>query len=238
MRVRLNLPSGQGQLYRQTIMTSSFAAPQLNAAFNRHCRSHAGKFKLVSQPTGVLSQVVPQVRQLFERFRCGSAAAAPDARFDFFKASVWPRLLEGAAGGLLLFVPSYFDFVRLRNFLKAEEADFAVLSEYSSFPQVTRSRAQFFQRKKRLLLYTERAHFYNRYRIRGIQDVVFYGVPDHAHYYSELINLVQTGSVATAHHATVTTLFCQFDALALGRVVGHSRAGKMLAADTPTFMFC
>jgi U3 small nucleolar RNA-associated protein 25 len=56
-----------------------------------------------------------------------------------------------------------------RNFLKAEEADIAVLSEYSSFPQVTRARAHFFQRQRRLMLYTERAHFYHRYRIRGIQ---------------------------------------------------------------------
>lgn len=61
MRVRLHLLASQGQLYRQTIMTSSFPAPQLNAAFNQLCTSHAGKFKLVSQPTGVLAQVVPQV---------------------------------------------------------------------------------------------------------------------------------------------------------------------------------
>jgi U3 small nucleolar RNA-associated protein 25 len=27
----------------------------------------------------------------------------------------------------------------------------------------------FFQRRKRLMMYTERAHFYHRYRIRGIQ---------------------------------------------------------------------
>jgi U3 small nucleolar RNA-associated protein 25 len=56
-----------------------------------------------------------QVRQLFERFSCTSAAAAPDARFEFFKTQLWPRLAEGAAGGgLLLVVPSYFDFVRIR----------------------------------------------------------------------------------------------------------------------------
>jgi hypothetical protein len=47
---------------RQTIMTSSFANPQLNATFNRHTSSHAGKFRLVATPTGVLGQVVPQVR--------------------------------------------------------------------------------------------------------------------------------------------------------------------------------
>ncbi|WIA34691.1 hypothetical protein OEZ86_013004 [Tetradesmus obliquus] len=246
MRVRLHLLASQGQLYRQTIMSSSFASPQLNAAFSSLCCSHAGKFRLVAQPSGVLGQVVPQVRQLFERFAAPSSAAAADARFEFFKASLWPRLAEAGGGGLLLVVPSYFDFVRLRNFLKAQEAEFAVLSEYCSFAAVTRARALFFQRRVRLMLYTERAHFYHRYRIRGIQDIMFYGLPEHAHFYSELVNLVQSGgpgggagAAAGGHHATITALFCQFDALALSRVVGQGRAAKMLAAgSTPTFVFC
>jgi U3 small nucleolar RNA-associated protein 25 len=55
-----------------------------------------------------------QVRQLFERFSCASAAAVADARFEAFKTQLWPRLAEGAGGGLLLVVPSYFDFVRIR----------------------------------------------------------------------------------------------------------------------------
>lgn len=158
MRVRRHLLAGQGQLYRQTLLTSSFPAPQLNAVFGRLCCSHAGKLRLVPQPAGVLAQVVPQVRaaahatglcccaalaglrgaaahrrarsvharirparpralqvrQVFERFDAPSAAAAADARFAAFTASLWPRLADAAGGGLLLFVPSYFDFVRLR----------------------------------------------------------------------------------------------------------------------------
>jgi U3 small nucleolar RNA-associated protein 25 len=170
-----------------------------------------------------------------------------------------------------------------RSFLKAEEADFSALSEYSEFADVTRARARFYQRHTRLLLYTERAHFYHRYCIRGIQvwwclraadvstpacspagialaapcvltscvstshhtscllqDIVFYGLPDHAHFYAELVNLVQTGGAAAGgHHATITSLFCAFDALALGRVVGASRAAKMLTpGSSPTFVFC
>lgn len=54
------------------------------------------------------------MRQLFERFAAPSSAAAADVRFEFFKASLWPRLAEAGGGGLLLVVPSYFDFVRLR----------------------------------------------------------------------------------------------------------------------------
>jgi hypothetical protein len=61
MRVRLHLLASQGRLYRQTIITSSFTTPLLNAAFNKLCCSHAGKLRLLAQPVGVLAQVVPQV---------------------------------------------------------------------------------------------------------------------------------------------------------------------------------
>jgi U3 small nucleolar RNA-associated protein 25 len=56
-----------------------------------------------------------QVRQMFERFTPPDATRLPEARFDFFRTAVWPRLQEGASGGgLLLVVPDYLDFLRLR----------------------------------------------------------------------------------------------------------------------------
>lgn len=64
------------------------------------------------------AHVVPQVRQMFERFSAPSPADAAAARLAFFKSKLWPRLRESGASGLLIFVPSYFDFVRLRNFLR------------------------------------------------------------------------------------------------------------------------
>lgn len=56
---------------------------------------------------------------------------------------------------------------RHRNFFTAEDVSFAALSEYTDAAASTRARALFAQGRRRLLLYTERAHFYFRYRIRG-----------------------------------------------------------------------
>ncbi len=59
---------------------------------------------------------------------------------------------------------------RLRNFFKAEDPElFEAISEYTSGPDVTGARNRFFQRRARVLLYTERSHFYHRHRIRGIR---------------------------------------------------------------------
>jgi hypothetical protein len=62
---------------------------------------------------GVLSQVLPQARQVFERLPHSDAAGAADARFAHFVRSVWPRVQSGERStGQLIYVPSYFDFVR------------------------------------------------------------------------------------------------------------------------------
>jgi len=155
---------------------------------------------------------------------------------------------------MLLFVPHYFDFVRLRNFLSAEDADlFETISEYTAPPDVTAARSRFYHRRVKLLMYTERAHFYHRHRIRGIRDIMFYAPPEHAMFYPDLLNLMEdTGRAPTgpggqpqdpetptlAHHSTVGLLFCRWDALNLERLVGAARAKKMINGESSTFMFC
>lgn len=74
-----------------------------------------------------------------------------------------------AAAGQLIFARSYFDFVRLRNFLKEEGASFVGLCEYTKHSDVSRGRSNFFHGRRRIMLYTERAHFYHRYRLRGVK---------------------------------------------------------------------
>jgi U3 small nucleolar RNA-associated protein 25 len=81
---------------------------------------------------------------------------------------------------------------------------------------------------------------------------VFYALPEHAHFYSELLNLSEGAAAAAAPgpapeaaaaeaaagaQGSVAALFCRYDALALARVVGAARARKMLAAESGTFLF-
>lgn len=62
----------------------------------------------------------------------------------------------------LIYMPSYFDYVRLRNYMKREEINFASICEYSSRSEVSRGRHFFQQGEKRFVLFTERFHFYKR----------------------------------------------------------------------------
>ena len=63
----------------------------------------------------------------------------------------------------MIFVPSYFDFVRLRNHMSREEMNFVPLSEHTSSSDVSRARSHFFHGHTHFLLCTERIHFFKRY---------------------------------------------------------------------------
>jgi U3 small nucleolar RNA-associated protein 25 len=104
-----------------------------------------------------------------------------ETRFTFFRDSVLPRLQQSTQSRTMVFVPSYFDYVRVRNLYRKKckdfELTFCVLSEYSSNREVTQSRSGFFHGEVNFMLMTERFHFFRRYRIRGVHNIVFYGLP-------------------------------------------------------------
>lgn len=66
-------------------------------------------------------------------------------------------------------MPSYFDYVRLRNFFTEQNIDFAGLSEYASPSELARGRSLFADGRARVALLTERCHFYHRARLRNVQ---------------------------------------------------------------------
>ena len=71
--------SGRGALYRQTVLLSSFASAEMNALLARSCRNHGGKARLWPTHKGVLSQIIPQARQVFERLPAALAAGGAPA---------------------------------------------------------------------------------------------------------------------------------------------------------------
>ncbi|TMW85380.1 hypothetical protein EJD97_023252 [Solanum chilense] len=230
MRIRQWYLDGQAPFYRQSIILSSHINPDINGLFNHHCLNHEGKVKLASEYKGVLPKVVLQIRQIYERFDANTAEDADDARFDYFTKKVFPKIKDSTQGGIMLFISSYFEFIRVRNFLKSQEASFCLLGEYTEQSDISRARGRFFDGKKKIMLYTERAHFYHRYKIRGIQNLIIYSLPERKEFYPEVVNLLQ-GSACTV-------LFSRFDQLRLERIVGTAASKRMVTSDKGVFVFC
>ncbi|CAL5077273.1 unnamed protein product [Urochloa decumbens] len=232
MRIRPWYLDQHAQYYRQTILLSSYLTPEINALFNGLCFSYEGKIKTVTEYAGVLSKIQLEVRQVYERFDTSSITEADDARFDYFCNKVYPKIQDLDEGGLLLFVSSYFEYIRISNFLKSKEASFCRVGEATSQQDISRSRLWFFEGKKKILLYSERSHFYHRYKIRGTKHLLIYSLPGRKEFYPELVNML-----GESENRKCNVLFSRLDLLKLERIVGTSSARRLISSDKSMFVF-
>eukprot|EP00892_Ulva_mutabilis_P002219 jgi/Ulvmu1/11999/UM083_0011.1 len=234
MRVRPYFLENCAKMYRQTVVLSSFEAPELNVLTSGFC-NHEGMAKISCKYDGVLHRVIPRAHHLFEKIPAESPQHAAEQRFHHFAKHVWTRVADARSPGVLLFVSSYFDFVRVRNFLKAQGASFSVYCEYTAGSDVLRARSRFAKQERKVLLYTERAHFYFRPTLRGVNEVVFYSLPQHAEFYQELVDMAQPR--AADLYCPVQAVVSKFDFLAMKRIIGDRRAKVVIASEATSVVF-
>ncbi|BFZ61720.1 rRNA-binding ribosome biosynthesis protein utp25 [Saitoella coloradoensis] len=235
-RVRSWYLDDRARFMRQTLVFTQYNTPELNALFNKDMRNLSGKVKTRHPCEGSINDVGAHIRQNFLRMDLANPADDPDVRFKHFITGVLPGLLRSSGnGGLMIFIPSYFDFVRLRNHLESIDASVAALSEYTKGPDVARGRTLFAQGRKKIMLYTERAHHFRRYDIKGVTSLYMYGLPEHPQFYPELVRfLARSVAEGIADQGAVKCrgLFTKFDALKLERIVGTKRAGAMCSPQS------
>lgn len=243
-----SLEDGWARHYRQTMCFAGIVTPEINSIFNRFSCNYAGVVRTAASVSGgSIRQVVVQLPQVFHRFQASSAGEEPEARFQHFVTKILPQFArDSITSRTLLFVPSYLDYVRLRNHLRRQEVSFAQICEYTDPGKVAQARYRFVHSLRRHLLYTERVHFFHRYRLKGIRHLLFYQLPVMPHFYSELCNLTllqgkarhANAGGAADKYLTCTVLFSKYDAHRLAAVVGTDRAAQMAAsADKDVSLF-
>lgn len=67
---------------------------------------------------------------------CDSLATQDDSRFEYFVGTVLPQVLRSNQAHTAVFVPSYFDYVRVRNHLMKNKASVVNVHEYSRGSEV------------------------------------------------------------------------------------------------------
>ncbi|RLN86285.1 hypothetical protein BBJ28_00001845 [Nothophytophthora sp. Chile5] len=252
-----------GAYFRQTVVFAHGVEPTLNSLMNKTCRNVAGVVKFVrryeaADGSASISRVVPQVKQIFQRVdleHAGRLAAKDEVelRFEYFKKHVFEPLLDHPRKHVLIFIPSYFDYVRVRNLFGDSMNKKLIRSgqccEYTTNQQVSRARTSFFHGKCHVLLFTERFHFYHQYHIRGVHQLIWYGLPVMGDFYAEMLNMLPTGEAHEEHDGLEASsldgkssiaLFTRLDLLRMQRIVGNKRAERMCQpkAAKPTFLFC
>ena len=252
-RVRDWYLDGNAKYLRQTILYSSFNFPPLNRFFTRNMLNVTGKVRYSKKEDGAMINFDFPTRQTFSRLDVTSPVTEPDDRFKYFTTTILPSLIKhskyrvGAGQGVLIYLPSYADFVRVRNYLASssdtQDISFGSISEYTTARDVARARSHFFSGRHSALLYTERAHHFRRYHLKGVKRVIMYGLPENPIFYKEIVGGYLGSSITSAkvnaRETSVRILFSRLDALKLERVVGTGRLLPMIqekAGDTFDFV--
>ena len=243
-RVRNSYLDGHAKYLRQTIILSAYLTPEINSLVSSHLHNYAGRVKYLPSYKGAMLEVsnrlpMPVVQTIL-RFESPSPLNDGDARFKHFTTTILPQLIRDRKNqsGVLLFVPNYADFTQVRNHLsnsrEGTTISFGSISEYTPVKDVSRARSHFMNGRHSLLLYSERAHHYFRYRLRGVRKVVFYGLPENPVFWTEVIGLLgleggNSESRDTTGKGAVRALFSKWDVLKLERVVGTGRVGRLIS---------
>lgn len=241
-RVREWYLDGNAKYLRQTILYSGFNFPSLNRIFTRHMLNTTGKLRYSKKEDGAMIDLSVPTRQTFSRLEVTSPVSEPDDRFKYFTTAILPSLTKhsnyraGSGQGVLIYLPSYADFVRVRNHLASspdtQGISFGSISEYASIRDVARARSHFFSGRHSVLLYTERAHHFRRYHLKGVKRVIMYGLPENPVFYKEIVDGYLGSSITStrvnARETSVRTLFSRFDSLKLERIVGTGRLFAMI----------
>ncbi|RDW91322.1 putative U3 small nucleolar RNA-associated protein 25 [Coleophoma crateriformis] len=246
-RIRNWYLDNNAQYFRQTIALAAFNTPELNTQFFNRSKNWSGKVKINASYPGAIQELGLKVKQTFSRLESPSFATDPDARFTYFTTAIIPALTRHSkdSTGTVIFIPSYLDFVRVRNYFSTSPAtsklSFGSISDYTDVKDVSRARSHFLTGRHSVLLYTERAHHFWRYRIKGVRKVIMYGLPDNPIFYKEIVGgylsrSVQEGQLEPGQ-GSVRVIFSKWDVMKLERVVGTERVGKMIREKGDTFDF-
>jgi len=239
-RIRPYFLSDQAKHWRQLILSGRFVDPHILSAFKKYAKNHSGVARLrvpTRMENASISRVVLPIRQVFQRVHVTSIAHQSEERLSFFEEKVLPQIISSKQHHTLIFIPSYFDYVYVRNLFLRKELDFCSVTEYARTTEVNRGRARFLQGRKPILLYTGRAHYFLRHEIKGARHLIFYGLPEHAPFYHDHVNLLGEGLDDDADRTASTfVLFSKYDAHALERVVGASHASRMIQGEKTTFL--
>jgi U3 small nucleolar RNA-associated protein 25 len=241
-RVREYLLAGQARYWRQLIFYSNLIDPSFLSTFKRHASCIEGIVRLrrrVYNNEAALVKVIVATKQIFQRVSCDSFSTQGDERLKYFQKKVLPQIQEGKRSFTMIYVPSYFEFISLRNLFLKKEMNFVSVTEYARVSEVSRGRARFLQGRKPIMLYTGRAHFFGRHLIKGAKHLIVYGLPEHAEFYSDVVNMLNLGHEGNDEQmgSSCLVLFTKYEAHSLERICGKQNCERMLKGEKSTFMF-
>ncbi|GMG28009.1 unnamed protein product [Ambrosiozyma monospora] len=223
-------------------------------------KAAVNQYKLRLLKSGLIDNKVNKLRQVFLRFQVDQLTKSADSRFEFFKNIILSQIINKLSyeTGTLVYIPSYIDYIRVKNYLSDINISAVGIDEYSSQKELTRNRFSFKSGKVKIMLYTERLHFYKRFELKGVRNVIFYGLPTDPIFYSEVLNFIVDNKIRSEMSTTpkfdqaededdeevdeddtidfnlcmIRVMFSKLDMMKLDKLVGLKLANELIQADS------
>lgn len=245
-RIRMAYINDQSRFLTQNLVFCEYTTPNTNNIINRRSMNLGGKVKLrplYDSKNCVMNSIGMGIQQIFQRFECDDPISNSEARFKFFINTILPSLAKSTSydDGLLIFIPSYYDYLRVKSYMKkSTKYTFGSIDEYCSQSKLSKNRSAFASGKIKILLYTERLHYFRRLDISGVKSIIMYGLPANPLFYKELVRFIGKSifkNDADINLSLVKIIFSRWDALFLGRIVGDARAALLSTDKNEIFEF-
>lgn len=212
-RVRQYFLNGHARFYRQNIWLSSVLTPHLQHLFGQYCENKNGRIRLrpaeytpvtpyINHPRNTIRQIVYRI-DLSANITTQQTLTAKqmkkmndtvyEKKLNMWFHDLWPRMKDWYQheGNTVIFVPSSYDFVRIRNIMKQKYIDYCIFSEYSDQRMIDSYRSRIRDGKAKFILVSERYWVFNRSLLHGIHHIVWYGVPTMPEVYVDFLNFIK-----------------------------------------------
>ena len=228
-RVKPYFLDNKSKYHRQTILLGEFITAEVMGLLSTDMQNIKGRVRIKRTYNGILNEIGFRIKHTFLRIESKSPLTDPDVRFTYFTNHILRQIASAEQSGTLIFLPTYHSYLRLRNHLDTLGSPFGHISEYTPPQDLSRARSFFQSGRFPVMLLTERAYFFRRFgRIRGVKRVVFYGLPEYADFYAEIVRWMDDEGDA----GKVKVLVSRWDWWKVERIVGSDRVGKICAAES------
>jgi U3 small nucleolar RNA-associated protein 25 len=217
-RIRMWAINGQSEYITQILCFNKYSTPEMISIIKRSKNLLSGSisyipinsnniidsFNYKMYQLGLINKF-ERLKQVFTKFDfdINSIVNEPEKRFEFFKNVILPQIINKSSYkfGTLIYIPNYFDYLRIKKYLKDESnISFVAIDEYSNNSKLTRNRALFQNRSNlaTIMLYTERLHFYKRFDIKGVRNIIFYQLPSDPDFYQQVLEFISNEKLRIA----------------------------------------
>ncbi|EEA07742.1 uncharacterized protein CMU_006650 [Cryptosporidium muris RN66] len=239
---------GNSKIMRQTILIASGRSEDFTCLFRKYtnnCRgyvrlwnslerlrklSNINKFEL---PLNIAASLVPDLKQMF--IKVSNQIDSEESMLSYMSSYLYPDILaaiDGINQRVLLVLPNYISYLRIRKYLIQQSAVFGSCHESSSNSSLSKNRLAFYKGELPILITTERFLFFRRYLLKGATTVIFWGPPIFPVIYVDCIYSLNFPCIDKSKNKTrdplSIVLFHELNSLALERIVGTKKCSYLL----------